>query len=106
MAQGGVLERFSAAADPDRPAQHFAQARREHRIAAIDGVLDVAQHMGEADLMRLGQVLLAGVAVGDPHAGPMTAQHLLGDGLAARGHDPVQHRLGRDEHETASGWHR
>ena len=65
--------------------------------------MDVAQHMGEADLMRLGQVLLAGVAVGDPDAGPMTAQHVPGDRFSPRGRDLVQHCLGRDEHPLPVG---
>lgn len=101
--QRAVFERFSSAADPDRPQQELAQPRGRGGIAAVDGVLDVAQHMGEADLMRLGQVLVAGVAVGDPDAGPMTALHVLGDGLPARGRDLVQHHLGRDEHPLPVG---
>ena len=39
------------------------------RVAAIDGVLHVAQNMGETDLMTSRQFLLTGIAVGDPDLG-------------------------------------
>ena len=72
------LQRLSALSDADRPAQQVAQPRREDRIAAVDGVRDVAQDVaqdgGEADLMRRRQILLAGVAVGDPDRWPVRAQ--------------------------------
>jgi hypothetical protein len=93
-----VLELASSPADADRPAQQLAQPGREHRIAAVDGILHVAQNMGEADLVRRGQILLAGVAVGHPDFGPMLAQHRFGDRFRPARCDRVQHRLGGHEH--------
>lgn len=63
LGERAVLELVPPSSDADSPEQQVAQFRREDRIAAVDGVLDIAQHMGEADLMLLRQLLLAGVAV-------------------------------------------
>ncbi len=71
--------RRSALAASDGPAQEIADFRGEQGVAAVDGVLDVAQHVGEADLMNPGQVLLAGVAIGNPDFGAMSAEGGLGE---------------------------
>ena len=52
---------------------------REDRAAAFDGILNVAQNMGEADLMRPGQILLACIAVGHPDVGSVISKHACGD---------------------------
>jgi len=64
--QGCVLQAFSSLADPDGPAQMIADFRGKSCIPAVDGILDVAQHMGESDLMLSAQFLLAGVSIRDP----------------------------------------
>ena len=53
-----VFQRCSPPTDSNGPAQQAAERRRELRLTGIDGVLDIAQDMGEADLMGLGTVLL------------------------------------------------
>src|SRR3712207_7659037 len=42
---------FRSLADADGPAQVVTDLRRDHGVAAVDGVLHVAQHVGQADLM-------------------------------------------------------
>ena len=42
--QGGVLQLASSLAHADRPSQVIADLRGEDRVAAVDGVLHVAQH--------------------------------------------------------------
>ena len=64
--QGAVLELGSSLAHSDRPSQVVADFRREDRVAAVDGVLHIAQDVSQADLMASPQFLLAGVAVGYP----------------------------------------
>ena len=70
------LEPVSSPSDADRPAQQLAQPRREDGITAVDGVLDVAQEMGETGLMGRRQILLAGVAIGDPHRRTVRPQNM------------------------------
>jgi hypothetical protein len=57
----------------------FADRGCKDRIAAVDGILNVTQDMGEADLMRYRQIRLAGIAVRHPDVGPVTSQDFLGD---------------------------
>ncbi len=101
--KGRCLERVSSPPDAERPAQQLAEPRREDGIAAVDGVLDVAQEMGEADLMACGQILLAGVALGDPDRRAMVAEHVLGDRFRPARRDLVQNGGGRDEHPVPVG---
>ena len=61
VGQGAVGQGFPPLADADRPAQEIADLRSEPLVAAVDGVLDVAQDMGQADLMLAGQILLSSV---------------------------------------------
>ena len=52
LGERGVAQRSSSLADPDRPAQQIADLRGEDGIAAIDGVLHIAQDVGETDRVR------------------------------------------------------
>ena len=54
--------------------------------------------MGQADLMNLPQLLLAGVAVGDPHLGSMIPQDVGGHRPSPAGGYGVQHSLIGLEH--------
>jgi hypothetical protein len=49
---------MSSPANADRPSQIVANRRREYRIAAVDGILNVAQDMSEADLMAPPETVL------------------------------------------------
>ena len=78
----------AAAADANGPLQQGLEAGREGDVAAVDGVLDVAQQMGEADLMVLGRPShLGGEAIGDPEIGADIAEEFLDHLLAAGGAD-------------------
>ena len=66
-AQRGVGERGAPSADRASPLQELTQAGREGCIAGVNGVLGVANEMGEADLVvGFGPTQLRAVAVGDP----------------------------------------
>jgi hypothetical protein len=86
----GVLQRRSPPADGDGPAQQAAQRGCEAGFATVDGILDIAQHMGEADLMAFGMALLGGPAVRDPAAWPMLGEQFCNHVAAARRVDTVQ----------------
>src|ERR1700756_1889579 len=58
LCERGVLEVGSPTPDRDGPAEEAAQCRSEGGFAGIDGVLRIAQHMGEAELVGFGAVLL------------------------------------------------
>src|SRR3954469_23399957 len=65
--QGGVGERRTTAADAHGALQQMLHAGGEGGVASIDRVLDVAQQMGEADLMvPAGPAHLGAETVGDP----------------------------------------
>lgn len=81
----------------------IADLRRHHAVAAVDGVLNVAQDVGQADLVYLPQLLLAGVAVGDPHLGPMIPQDVGGHHPSPAGGDGVQHSVVGLEHPLPVG---
>lgn len=72
-----VLQGGAPLADADGPAQMIADLGSDDGVAAVDGVLDVAQDMGEADLMKVAQLLLPGVAVRHPDLRPMIAEKLF-----------------------------
>ena len=75
----------------------------KNRIATIDGVLHIAQDMGEADLMFLARFLLPGIAIRYPDIGLMIPQHVFGNvARPARG-DFVEHHLVRDKHPLSLG---
>ena len=76
----------------------IADFRSEDCVAAIDRILNVAQDMGEADLVDLPQSLLSCIAIRDPDIWLMAAQDLLGDAAGAAWRDLVQHGFVRDEH--------
>jgi len=44
LLQGAVLEIVASSTDRDRPGQEFRQRRREHGVAAVDGVLDARRN--------------------------------------------------------------
>src|SRR5712692_6753320 len=67
-------------------AEKLAQARRECGVAGIDGILGIADEMGEADLMvLLGPIHLGGEPVGNPKIGSVLAQELFDHGPVAVG---------------------
>ena len=52
--------------DTDCPSQVVADFGSKDRVAAVDGILNTAQHMREADLVLFAQFLLVCIAIG-PH---------------------------------------
>lgn len=98
VGERGVLQRLSPSSDRDGPTQEAAERWRELGFTGVDGVLDVAQDMGKADLVGLGAVLLGGPSVGHPTARPMLAQHAVDHIAAARGADAVQDGALADQH--------
>ena len=58
-----VLEFVSSLSDPDRPSQIIAYPGGKDIVATADGILHIAQLVGEADLMALSERLLAGITV-------------------------------------------
>ena len=80
----GVGQVGAAAADADGALLECLQAGCERVIAAVDGVLNVAQQMGEAGLMVLsGPSHLRAETIGHPEIGPHRAEKLLDHCLAA-----------------------
>ncbi len=80
-----------------------ANRGREDRVSAIDGILDIAQHMREADLVAAAQFLLPAIAVRYPDIGAMIAQHRLGDTARPARSNLVQHGRVGDEHPLPLG---
>jgi hypothetical protein len=78
------LQAFSSFADPERPKQMIADLGDKGPVPAVDGVLNIAQHVGEADLMLAPQFLLARIAIRNPDVRMMAAQHVLGKLRARR----------------------
>ena len=97
LAQGAVLQRLAPSADGDRPGEQLGQGWRKHGIPTVDGVLHVAQNMGEADLLGLSQLLLASIAIGDPDIGPVSVHHRIGHCSGPAWGDLVQNRLAADK---------
>ena len=85
--EGGVFEPGASAADRDGLLQELLDAGREALVAGIDGVLDIAQEMGEAGLMpRPGPAHLGAEPVGDPEFRAEVAEEFRDHRLApARG---------------------
>lgn len=71
-------------------------------VADLDDVCDVAGEMGEAGLVHGGMTLLCGVAVRDPHRGPVAVHHLPHHDGAPRRRSLVDDRLGRMEDPMVS----
>src|SRR5215207_1881904 len=83
--QGGVGERRTTVADAHSALEQMLHAGGEGSIAGVDRVLDVAQQMGEADLMVPGgPAHLGAEAVGDPDRRADIAEELAHRRLAAR----------------------
>ncbi len=83
--------------NPDTPSQMVADFRSEDVVATVDGVLDITQNVGQADLMVLRQFLLAGISVAHPNVRIMTRHHHLGDRLRPAGCDLMKNDLVRGE---------
>ena len=56
--QGRVGEPFSSPPDPAGSAQQMPKLGREDVVAGVDGILHVADEMGEADLIVPTNILL------------------------------------------------
>ncbi|MDB5393513.1 MAG: hypothetical protein JWM91_1019 [Rhodospirillales bacterium] len=67
--KGTILEVASPSTDGDGAQQQALEVGGETGIAFIDGVLGVAQQMGEADLALGAMAVLAAIAVGAPDLG-------------------------------------
>ena len=67
--QRRVPQIVSLLAHPDGASQMITDFGGKDRIATIDGVLHIAQHMGEADLVFLARFLLPGIAIRYPDIG-------------------------------------
>jgi hypothetical protein len=68
--QGGVGERRTAAPDCAGSLQQRAETRSKSNIAGVDGILGVADEMGETDLVVTpGPAQLRAEAIGDPEGG-------------------------------------
>src|SRR5439155_25271389 len=67
--QGGVLEIGAAATDGNGALQQLVEARSEAGVSGVDGVLGVAQQMGQAKLPLVSAPGLCGITVGNPDIG-------------------------------------
>ena len=81
LGQSAVLQGRPSSANRNGPAQQPAEGRSKAHLAGVDGVLDVPEHVSQADLVGLGVPLLRAPAIGHPAARPVFAQH-LGDDVA------------------------
>src|ERR1700688_5236478 len=65
--EGAVGKIVAPASDGASALEEPFQAGREHRVASVDGVLDIADEMGEADLVLAhSPPHLAAVPIRDP----------------------------------------
>ena len=55
LSEGRVVEFISSSTDADSPAQQVPKFGRGGFVAVVDGILDVAQHMRQADLVIAGE---------------------------------------------------
>src|SRR5215213_8618337 len=102
--QGGVGERRTTVADAYGALQQMLQAGGEGGVAGIHRVLDVAQQMGEADLMvPAGPAPLSAETVGDPDCRADLAEELAYHRLAARRADDEAGAVGVVEHPGPEG---
>ena len=86
--QGGVGQPGAAVADADRTLEQVLDVGSEGVVAGVDGIPDVAQQVGEADLMLLaGPSPLCSEPAGNPEGRPDLAEERGHHGLAARGAD-------------------
>src|SRR5208283_3062233 len=82
--EGAVGQSVASAPNGAGAFEQALHARGEHRVAGVDGVLDVADEMRQTDLMlALGPAHLAAVAVRYPEIGTPFAQETLDDRLGA-----------------------
>ena len=87
LSQRAEQDRESASpADAAGAAEQMAKIRGEDIVASVDGVLRVANKMGEADLVFPGRpAQLAAVTIRDPEVGTPVAEEVGDDRLATRG---------------------
>lgn len=84
--QGGVLEPRPSSPDGAGALEQAFEPRSQHRIARLAGVLDVADQVGEADLMSpAGPASLRPEAIRGPEGGPVLAKERRDHGLGAPG---------------------
>src|SRR5712692_11787846 len=74
--QGGVLQLWAPLADGGGAAQELLEARSKAGVAGVDGVLGIAQQMGQAQLALLSVPGLCGITVGNPHIGLGLAEEI------------------------------
>ena len=91
------LEPVSSLADGNGAKQEPFHHRREDVVAGIDGVLDIAKLVGEADLPILGVPLLGAEQVGNPDRGPAVSEDPLRHLLAPAGLDDVEDGIAAEE---------
>ena len=80
------------------------EAGRQECVTGIDGILNIPQQMGKADLLLLGVTGLGGKAVGDPHFGLSPCKKARDDGLAPAPGNDVTDRTGVTEHPLPMGF--
>ena len=98
-AQRGVGELLPASGDGAGALEQFAQGGREDAVAGVDGVLSLADEVGEADLMIfLGPIHLRCKPVGDPEVRTVGSQEPFDHGAAAVGVDDEAGAVGMMEH--------
>ena len=72
LSEGGVLEILAVPADADGTQQQLLESEGEAGVALVDGVLGIAQEMGEAELLLLTwgrsdrSPVIAGSTAGNP----------------------------------------
>ena len=68
--QRGVGESLASLTEATGATEQVAKIGSENIVSSVDGVLRVADEMGEADLVFLGRpAQLAAVTIGDPEVG-------------------------------------
>ena len=99
-----VGEVVATLADGAGALQQAFEAGGKDRVAVVDGVLSIANEVGEADLVLLGMAGLCGKAVRDPHLGPSACQEASDHGLAAARSNNVPNGCRTAEHPLPVGF--
>src|SRR5215470_6442140 len=69
LGEGGVPELGATAADGNGALQQLGEARSKSGVTAVDGVLGVAQQMGQTELAFVAMPGLCCVSIGHPYIG-------------------------------------
>ena len=96
--QGRILEAASSFADVARPFQQGLEARGEHLVAMVDGILGVPEQMGQADLTLIAMPVLRAVAVSHPDLGSGACKEVHQNPGTARIGDDMVDRCGCMHH--------